>query len=149
MKTITLAGRLTKDAETRDAGSDRVTGFSVAVDDRSGKEKTTLFFDCSMWGKRGEALAQYLTKGSSVTVSGDLGTRQYEGKTYLTVRVNDVTLQGGKPASDEGFRGSGDEGVSRGGGGGDHSQSGRGDRRETYDLSDDIPFARPARDGEV
>lgn len=104
MKNITLAGRLTKDAEARDAGGDRVTGFSVAVDDRSGKEKTTLFFDCSMWGKRGETLARYLTKGSSVTVSGDLGTREHNGKTYLTCRVNDVTLQGGKPASGDDFR---------------------------------------------
>lgn len=101
MKSLTIAGRLTKDATTREAGSDKVTGFSVAVDDRSGKEKGTLFFDCSMWGKRGETLAQYLTKGSSVTVSGDLGTREYEGKTYLTLRVNDVTLQGGKQSGED------------------------------------------------
>lgn len=102
MKSITIAGRLTKDATTREAGSDKVTGFSVAVDDRSGKEKGTIFFDCSMWGKRGETLAQYLTKGSSVTVAGDLGTREYDGKTYLTVRVNDVTLQGGKATGESG-----------------------------------------------
>lgn len=100
MKSLTIAGRLTKDAVTREAGSDKVTGFSVAVDDRSNKEKSTLFFDCSMWGKRGETLAQYLTKGSSVTVAGDLGTREYEGKTYLTLRVNDVTLQGGKQSGE-------------------------------------------------
>lgn len=107
MKSITIAGRLTKDAITRETNTDKVTGFSVAVDDRSGKEKGTIFFDCSMWGKRGETLAQYLTKGSSVTVSGDLGTREYEGKTYLTVRVNDVTLQGGKASggdTSDGYR---------------------------------------------
>ena len=96
MKNITIAGRLTRDAVTREVGSDKVTGFAVAVDDRSSKEKATLFFDCSLWGKRGESLAQYLTKGASVTVSGDFGTREYEGKTYFTVRVNDVTLQGRK-----------------------------------------------------
>lgn len=100
MKNITIAGRLTRDAVTREAGSDKVTGFAVAVDDRSGKEKATVFFDCSLWGKRGESLAQYLTKGSSVTVSGDFGTREYEGKTYFTVRVNDVTLQGGKASAE-------------------------------------------------
>ena len=100
MKSLTIAGRLTKDAVTRESGSDKVTGFSVAVDDRSNKEKSTLFFDCSMWGKRGETLTQYLTKGTSVTVAGDLGTREYEGKTYLTMRVNDVTLQGGKPSGE-------------------------------------------------
>jgi len=150
MKNITIAGRLTKDAETRNAGDDRVTGFSVAVDDRSGREKTTIFFDCSMWGKRGESLAQYLTKGSSVTVSGDLGKREHDGKTYLTVRVGDVTLQGGKPA-EGGFSGSRDESVARGGGGGDHSQQGGRGRaaKDAYDLNDDIPFIRPAFDGEA
>lgn len=128
MKNLTIAGRLTKDATTREAGSDKVTGFSVAVDDRQGKEKSTLFFDCSMWGKRGETLAQYLVKGSQVTVSGDLGTREYEGKTYLTLRVADVSLQGGKST-----------------GGGDGDPSGVAFEKSDgsvgrYDLSDDIPF---------
>jgi single-strand DNA-binding protein len=113
MKNITIAGRLTRDAENRTAGSDNVTGFSVAVDDRSGKEKTTLFFDCSLWGKRGEALSQYLTKGTSVAVAGDLSTREHNGKTYLSVRAEQVTLLGGKPAERSGddFRGGADRGV--------------------------------------
>lgn len=128
MKNITIAGRLTRDAVTREAGSDKVTGFAVAVDDRSGKEKATLFFDCSLWGKRGESLAQYLTKGSSVTVSGDFGTREYEGKTYFTVRVNDVTLQGGKSEGGQ---------ARETGGGGSTGSTGF---KETYDLNDDIPF---------
>lgn len=135
MKTIIIAGRLTKDAVVRDAGSDRVAGFSVAVDDRNGREKTTIFFDCSLWGKRGDALAQYLTKGSSVTVSGDLGKREHEGKTYLTVRVNDVTLQGGKPQG-EGERSQGDDYSS-----GFSGPAGKSsDHSESYDLNDDIPF---------
>lgn len=128
MKSITIAGRLTRDAVTRDAGSDKVTGFSVAVDDRSSKEKSTLFFDCSLWGKRGESLAQYLTKGSSVTVSGDFGKREHEGKTYFTVRVNDVTLQGGKQAE------------TGGGGSSDSYEPKPAGPRESYDLNDDIPF---------
>lgn len=121
MKTITIAGRLTKDAVTRDAGSDRVTGFAVAVDNGTGKEKGTLFFDASWWGKRGEAVAQYLTKGTPVTVSGDLGTREHEGRTYLTVRVNDVTLQGVKQ-----------DGERRGGGGGEPQRG--------HDDMGDVPF---------
>ena len=134
MKSITIAGRLTRDAALRTMNNgDQVAGFSVAVDDRAGREKTTLFFDCSLFGKRGEALAPHLTKGSSVTVSGDFGTREHEGKTYLTVRVNDVTLQGGGKARDEHDQRQPDE--RRGGGGG-----------ETYDLSDDIPFVRMAGD---
>jgi single-strand DNA-binding protein len=127
MKNLTIAGRLTKDAETRDAGGSRVTGFSVAVDNWDGKTKGTLFFDASWWGDRGEKVAPHLTKGTPVTVSGDLGTREHNGKTYLTIRVADVTLQGGKPAasdSNEGFSG----------------PAGKASPASTYDLSDDIPF---------
>jgi len=129
MKNITIAGRLTKDAETRQAGSDNVTSFSVAVDDRQGKEKTTLFFDCSIWGKRGDSLREYLTKGTSITASGDLSKREHDGKTYLTVRVNEVTLQGGKSQGDR-------EAVKSDGRGSSESVSGN---RDFYDDSS-IPF---------
>lgn len=125
MKSLTIAGRLTKDAETRDAGGSRVTGFSVAVDNWDGKTKGTLFFDASWWGDRGEKMAQYLTKATAVTVCGDLGTREHNGKTYLTIRVTDVTLQGGKPASGgEGFSG----------------PAGKASAPAHYDLDDSIPF---------
>lgn len=118
MKNLTIAGRLTRDAELRTLNDgSRVASFSVAVDDRAGKDKATLFFDCSLFGKRGEALAPHLAKGSSVTVAGDFGKREHDGKTYLTLRVENVTLQGGKPAGGEA-------------------------RPEApkYDLSDDVPF---------
>lgn len=136
MKNLTIAGRLTKDAETRDAGGSRVTGFSVAVDNWDGKTKGTLFFDASWWGDRGEKMAQYLTKATAVTVCGDLGTREHNGKTYLTIRVADVTLQGGKPAS--------------GGGGSEYQEPARtGTRTAAYDLSDDVPFIRMAGERDV
>ena len=79
MKNLTIAGNIGKDAEVRKTQDGTVvTGFSVAVEDRSGREKQTLWFDCSIWGQRGEKLAQYLTKGSKVTVSGDFGTRYFQ-----------------------------------------------------------------------
>ena len=103
MKNITIAGRCTKDAEVRRTqDGTEVAGFSVAVDDGFGQNKSTLFFDCSIWGKRADKLAPMLTKGKQVTVSGDLGQREYNGKTYLTIRVADVTLQGGGKRDDQG-----------------------------------------------
>ncbi len=103
MKSITIAGRCTKDAEVRRTqDGTEVAGFSVAVDDGFGQNKSTLFFDCSIWGKRADKLAPMLTKGKQVTVSGDLGQREYNGKTYLTIRVADVTLQGGGKRDDQG-----------------------------------------------
>lgn len=49
-----------------------------------------------MWGKRGEAVASYIRKGEKIAVSGDLSTREHNGKTYLQVRADDITLLGGK-----------------------------------------------------
>lgn len=98
MKTITIAGNIGKDAQTRDAGSDKATSFSVAVEERKGQDKRTIWFDCTIWGKRGEVLRQYLTKGGKVAVSGDLSTREHDGRTYLTIRVDNVTLMGASPS---------------------------------------------------
>ena len=128
MKNITIAGRCTKDAELRNTQDGKqVAGFSVAVDDGYGQNKSTLFFDCSIWGVRAEKLAPMLTKGKQVTVSGDLGTREYNGKTYLTIRVADVTLQGG--------------GNRDAGSGGGYSQEPSGQRSPAHDdLDDDLPF---------
>jgi len=96
MKSVVIAGRLGKAAELRRTqGGDPVLGFSVAVDDGWGENKRTLWFKCSLWGKRGESLAEHLGKGAAVTVSGDLSTDEYDGKTGLTVRVAELTLQGG------------------------------------------------------
>ena len=58
-----------------------------------------MYFDCTFWGKRGVAVVPYVRKGSKVTVNGELTQREYNGKTYLGVTVNDLTLQGSKPAS--------------------------------------------------
>ena len=102
MKSITVAGNMGKDAMTRTTqNGDKVTSWSVAVEERTGQDKRTIWFDCSLWGRRGEALAPYLTKGSKVAVSGELSTREHDGRTYLTIRADAVTLLGGGERREE------------------------------------------------
>jgi single-strand DNA-binding protein len=97
MLQITAAGNVGKDAVLRNTqGGDSVVSFSVGCKVQKGREQSTEWLSCSLWGKRGEALAQYLTKGAPVTVTGSLSTREHEGKTYLECRVSEVALQGGK-----------------------------------------------------
>lgn len=129
----TVTGNLGKDAAIREAGKDNVCSFGVASESKVRGEKVTTWVDCSIWGKRGEALVQYLTKGSKVTVVGELSTRVHEGKTYLTLRVSEIAMQGGgKPANG----GSGGGGQSKGGGGYDDADYGG-----TKDANgDDLPF---------
>jgi single-strand DNA-binding protein len=93
MKHITIAGNVGKDAEFKSTqGGDQFASFSVAVDDGYGDNKSTLWFDVTRWGKGAEGLARTLRKGSKVCVSGDLSTRVHDGKTYLQVRADRVTI---------------------------------------------------------
>jgi len=99
MNCFVFSGNLGNDCRTGNAGGQPVVNFSVACKSGYGDKAQTNWIDCALWGKRGESLQQYLTKGQRVIVSGELGTREHEGKTYITCRVNDVTLAGDKQQS--------------------------------------------------
>jgi single-strand DNA-binding protein len=100
MNSISIAGNIARDAEVRYLpNGDAVAGFSVA--DNMGKDKGAIFWSCSLFGKRAESLAPYLTKGQAVTVTGTVSEREWTDKDgqkrkSMDVRVNDVALQGGK-----------------------------------------------------
>lgn len=131
MQTITIAGKLGRDAELRRTQSDdAVCGFTVAVDVRQGREKTTNWWRVSLWGKRGEALAPYLLKGASVTVIGEFSLGDYEGKPQFNIRASEIALQGGRGEREpDGSRGA-------------PAQTAKPATDWQDDLSDDIPFAR-------
>ena len=102
MNTGTFSGRLGRDAELRATGSGKdVCSFSLGVNVGWGDKKETLWVDCTLWGERGKKIAQYLTKGTIASVSGDIGVRTYEskkdGKTVavMTCNVQQLTLLGG------------------------------------------------------
>ena len=96
MINITVAGRLGKDAEVKQVGSSTVCSFSVAGDTGFGDRKQSHWFDCSLWGKQGEALVHYLKKGQQVTVIGEFSEREHNGKYHKELRVNQIELQGSK-----------------------------------------------------
>jgi single-strand DNA-binding protein len=104
MNIITIAGQLGKDAELRTTPKgDHVASFSVA--DNQGKDKQPIWWRCQLWGKRAETLTQYLTKGQSVTVTGQVSVSEYKDKDgtpkqSYDVRVVDVALQGGQRHSE-------------------------------------------------
>ena len=90
-----IAGRVGQVRELNHTSSgDAVLGFSVAVDKRVKGEKQTLWVDCSIFGKRAEALQPYIAKGAPLAVSGEADMRVHEGKGYMQLRVSDVTLLG-------------------------------------------------------
>ena len=133
MKIITIAGNIGRDAEVRNAGQNRVTGWTVAVDDGWGDKKTTIWFDCNWWGQRGEKVAPHIKKGGKITVSGELTKREHEGKTYLGVNVNDVKLQDGPSGGSSGGQSQGYDSGSTGNYDAPPQSGG-------YDDGGDIPF---------
>lgn len=97
MLKITVAGRLGRDAQYKTTqGGAELCSFAVAADVGFGENKQTYWVDVTRWGKGAEGLSRHLLKGTSVTVTGDLSTREYEGKTYLQCRADEVALQGGR-----------------------------------------------------
>jgi single-strand DNA-binding protein len=102
MNVFTCTGNLGGNAEQRvTPQGDAICQFSVAFTSGYGDKKKTTWLRCSLWGKRGESLAPYLVKGAQVCVSGEISLHTWQKddaeKTSLEMRVNDVTLVGGKP----------------------------------------------------
>jgi single-strand DNA-binding protein len=88
-------GRIGKDAVVRHTSSGKaVTGWSVAIDRGWGENKQTIWLDCSWWGDRGTKVSEYIRRGDRIGVVGEIGTRDHDGKTYVTLDVRDVTLLG-------------------------------------------------------
>ncbi len=108
MNKVILLGRLTKDPELRfAAGSgNAVTRFSVAVT-RQFKRDEADFINCVAFGKQAETIAQYLTKGSQIAITGNIRTGSYDAqdgsKRYTTdVVVESFEFVGGKSGNNAG-----------------------------------------------
>lgn len=94
MQSITVTGGLGRDAELKTTQSgDDILSFSVGSTQGYGERKSTNWFRCTVWGKRGRSIAQYLTKGTKVTVQGELSIGEYDGKPQYEIRVNEVEWQ--------------------------------------------------------
>ena len=139
MNSWNFTGNLGNDCEQRYTQSgDSVFSFSVGVKSGFGDKASTTWAKCAMFGKRGEAVAPYLKKGTLVGVVGEVNNREYQDKEgqkrySLDVRVNDLTLLGGKSDRSESTPSQPKQEPRNAQG----AQGGAFD-----DMSDDIPFTR-------
>ena len=101
--TVTVTGNLTSDPELRfTPNGSAVASFTVASttrvldrDSNQWKDGDTLFLRCSVWRQYAENVAESLTKGTRVIVTGRLKQRSYETKegekrTVVEMDVDDV-----------------------------------------------------------
>lgn len=101
---VVLIGRLTRDSELKyTAGGTAVCKFAIANDRRKkvGDEwkDETSFYDVVLWGKRGEAINQYLVKGKQVAIDGELHqnrwTQDGQSRSKIEIVADEVELLGG------------------------------------------------------
>lgn len=93
MNKVILIGRLTRDPELNFAAGSgtAVTRFSLAVT-RPFKKDETDFINCIAFGKTGETIAQYLTKGRQLAVTGNIRTGSYDAKDGTKRYTTDVVV---------------------------------------------------------
>jgi single-strand DNA-binding protein len=104
MNVCTFTGRLTRDAESKVIGESEVARYAIAV---NGRKDKVMFVDCDHW--RAGGVVEYLTKGTQVSVSGELEQQSWEKdgqqKSKMVLQVHRLTLVGGKkreePAAEE------------------------------------------------
>ncbi len=171
---VTVVGNLTADPELRFTPSGAaVANFTVAAtprtfDRQSGewKDGEALFMRCNVWRQAAENVAETLTRGMRVMVSGRLKQRSFETREgekrtvvelevdevgpslkYATAKVNKVSRSGG---GDFGGSGGGGGGGGFGGGGGTNSGPSGGSGGQNDDPWGSAPAAGsgPAADDE-
>ncbi len=125
MLLLTIAGNTGRDAEYKTTQNGKsFCSFPVAASVGYGDNKQTVWVDVTRWGEGAQGLSRLLTKGTKVTVTGELSTREHNGKTYLQCRADHVALQGG--------RGDGSQGAP--------VEPQRTGRQVEEELDDSIPF---------
>jgi len=159
--TITVIGNLTADPELRFTPSGAaVANFTVASTPRTfdrqsneWKDGDTLFLRCSIWREAAENVAESLTKGTRVIVSGRLVQRSYETRegekrTVYELQVDEVgpSLRYASAKVTRTQRSGGGGGGFGGGGGGGFSGGGGGFNGGGNQAQDD-PWATPAGGG--
>ena len=144
---VVLVGRLTRDAELKyTANGQAVCKFSVAVNRRRKNgdqwEDEANYFDIVLWGRQGEAINQYLLKGKTVGVEGELRQDRWQqdgqNRSKVEIVANNIQLLGGNPG------GTVPSGGSSFGGGGSYPSGGQGSNPKAPvgddGFADDIPF---------
>ena len=158
--TITVVGNLTADPELRFTPSGAaVANFTVAstprIFDRQSsewKDGEALFLRCNIWREAAENVAESLTRGSRVIVTGRLKqrsfeTREGEKRTVFEVEVDEIgpSLRYATAKVNKASRGGGGGGF--GGGGGNANAGGGGGSRPAATATNDDPWGSAPASG--
>ena len=98
MNKVVLVGRLTKDPETRYAGSEEksaVARYTLAVERKVKKENEPAadFIPCVAFQKQAEFAANYFRQGMRIAVSGRIQTGSYVNREGIRIYTTDVIIE--------------------------------------------------------
>ena len=111
---VMLSGNLTRDCELRAMSNGNAVGtFGLAVNERRKNsqgewEDYANFVDCTLFGRRAEAIAQYLTKGTKVAIEGKLHYSSWEDRngggrrSKLDVNVDEIEFLSSRSSGQQG-----------------------------------------------
>lgn len=121
---VVVSGHMTRDPELKHLPSGTaVCQIRLAVNDRVKRgddwQDVAYYFDVTVWGKQGENIAQYLSKGSGIVVTGKLRWREWEAQDGTKRQAVDINARevifmpkgGGRDDSGGGGGGSGSYGT--------------------------------------
>ena len=112
---LTMTGRLTRDVEVKFLPSGLpVAEFGLACNDvwydKDGKKNEDVcFIECTCFGKRGEAIGKYLSKGDPIAIVGKVKFYTWQSpdghkRSKHTIRVESFEFMGGKSESRGGYQ---------------------------------------------
>lgn len=93
---VILEGRITKDPILRKTQTGAsVVSFTIAVNRRIKQEAQpdADFINCVAWNKTADLMAQYVKKGSLISVEGRLQTHNYDDKDGKRIYVTEVMTE--------------------------------------------------------
>ena len=119
--TIVTAGYLVADPETRNVGDSKVCKMRMCISDN--KAKDPCFIDVEVWDRQAEVAAEYLKKGRSIILNGELKTSSWEsegkkfsknyirGNTFKFLNTGSSQSDGDSPKTQEKAKVSADEEI--------------------------------------
>lgn len=145
LNNVSLVGRLTKDPELKYTPNGvPVCSFAIAVNrsfSNQNGEREADFINCVVWKKPAENMANYLSKGSQIGLTGRIQTRNYEGQDGKKIYITEVVAENISYLEPKGDSSSQGKNKSQG-----NSQSqGSNQNNDNYQKWKDDPFANDSK----
>lgn len=110
---VVLSGRLTRDADVTVTPSGFVIIKIAVAANRSRKQgddwvEEGHFFDATIYGRRGEALQNYLKKGQRIFLEGKLKQDRWEQpdgskRSRVSIDIDEISLEGGRSTQESNY----------------------------------------------